>query len=87
MIDLSIYSGISKEDEEMSSSQSQATRRYEAKVGLISRSYKLKKDLVIAFKEACLRANRSQSSVLSQAMEEFIKLHPKLDSDSSFQPK
>jgi hypothetical protein len=55
------------------SAQSQATRRYESKVGLISKSYKLKKDIVEAFKEACEKNSVSQASVLSAYMEEYTK--------------
>lgn len=51
------------------SAQSQATRRYESKIGLISKSYKLKKDVVEAFKEACEKNGVSQASVLSAYME------------------
>ena len=37
------------------SAQSQATRRYESKIGLISKSYKLKKDVVEASKKPVKR--------------------------------
>ena len=55
------------------SAQSKATRQYEKKVGLISRSYKLKKSIVEAFKEACERQGVSQASVLSAYMVEYAK--------------
>nr|DAD62335.1 MAG TPA: antitoxin [Caudoviricetes sp.] len=55
------------------SAQSKATRQYEKKVGLISRSYKLKKSIVEAFKEACEKEGVSQASVLSAYMIEYAK--------------
>ena len=55
------------------SAQSKATRLYESKVGLISKSYKLKRDIVEAFKEACEKEGVSQASVLSAYMVEYAK--------------
>ena len=55
------------------SAQSKATRLYESKVGLISKSYKLKKDIVEAFREACEKNGVSQASVLSAYMVEYAK--------------
>lgn len=60
----------------MSSAQSRANRKYEAKIGMISRSYKLNKELVEEFKAACDRAGVAQSKVLSEAMKKFIEDHP-----------
>lgn len=53
--------------------QSKATRKYEAKVGLISKSYKLKREVVEAFAEACNKAGVSQASQLTKMMTEFIE--------------
>ena len=55
------------------SAQSKATRQYEKKVGLISRSYKLKKSIVESFKEACEKNGVSQASVLSAYMVEYAR--------------
>ena len=55
------------------SAQSKATRLYESKIGLISKSYKLKKDIVESFKEACEKEGVSQASVLSAYMVEYAK--------------
>ena len=55
------------------SAQSKATRLYENKVGLISKSYKLKRDIVESFKEACEKEGVSQASVLSAYMVEYAK--------------
>lgn len=55
------------------SAQSKATRLYENKVGLISKSYKLKRDIVESFKEACEKNGVSQASVLSAYMVEYAR--------------
>lgn len=47
--------------------------RWQKKAGYISKSYKLKKELVEEFKEACDKAGKSQAEVLTEFMEEFIK--------------
>lgn len=56
----------------MQSSQSKATRKYEAKIGMISKSYKLKREIVEQFADACKNAGVSQSSQLTDMMQEFI---------------
>jgi len=55
------------------SAQSKATRLYESKIGLISKSYKLKREIVESFKEACEKQGVSQASVLSAYMVEYAK--------------
>ncbi len=47
--------------------------KWDEKNGLISKTYKLKKDTVYAFKEACEKAEVSQSKQLMAMMNEFIK--------------
>ena len=46
--------------------------RWQKKAGYISKSYKLKKELVDEFKHACDKADRKQAEVLTKFMEEFI---------------
>lgn len=46
--------------------------RWNAKAGLISKSYKLKRDLVEEFAEACKKENVSQASQLTKMMKDFI---------------
>ena len=46
--------------------------RWQKKAGYISKSYKLKKELVDEFKEACGKAGKSQAEVLTELMSEFI---------------
>lgn len=46
--------------------------RWNAKAGLISKSYKLKKEVVEQFAEACERAGVSQAGQLTKMMQDFI---------------
>lgn len=52
--------------------QTIATRKYEAKVGLMSKSYKLKRELVEEFAEACAKTGVAQSAQISKMMQDFI---------------
>ncbi len=54
------------------SKQTIATGKYQKKVGLISKSYKLKEELVKEFAKACDDAGVSQAGQLSKMMQEFI---------------
>ena len=54
--------------------QSIATRKYEAKAGWISKSYKLKKEVVEAFAKACKNAGTSQAAQLTKMMNDFINV-------------
>ena len=54
------------------SPQSIATRKYEQKAGWVSKSYKLKRELVEQFAEACEKAGVSAAGQLSAMMKEFI---------------
>lgn len=53
--------------------QSKATRKYEASHGWVSKSYKMKEDVVKRFAAACEAAGVSQAGQLMKMMEEFIK--------------
>ena len=54
-----------------------ATARYQEKKGLVSKSYKLPRDVVEAFAEACQERELSQSEVLKKYMTYYIKrYHP-----------
>lgn len=55
------------------SAQTIATEKYTKKVGIISKSYKLKKELVDEFAEACDKAGTSQATQLSLMMRQFIE--------------
>ena len=53
--------------------QTIATKKYTEKVGLISKSYKLKKEVVEAFAKACEDNGESQAAVLTRMMKEYVK--------------
>ena len=46
--------------------------RWQRNNGYISKSYKLKKELVDNFRDTCEKADRKQAEVLTKFMEEFI---------------
>ncbi len=52
--------------------QTIATRKYQQKVGLIAKSYKLKKDVADRFATACEKAGVSQAAKITELMEQFI---------------
>lgn len=56
----------------MPTAQTKATEKWQKKVGIISKSFKLKKELTDEFKEACEKAGVSQASQISKMMREFI---------------
>lgn len=56
----------------MAKPQTIATRKYEAKAGWVSKSYKLKKEVVEAYAEACTKAGVSAAGQLTKMMQEFI---------------
>ena len=47
--------------------------KWNAKAGLISKSYKLKREIVEAFADACEKAGVSQAGQLSRMMSDFIE--------------
>lgn len=51
--------------------QTIATKKYNEKIGMVSKSYKLKKGLVEEFAKACEKAGVSQAAQLSKMMKEF----------------
>jgi hypothetical protein len=56
----------------MPTAQTKATDKWQKKVGIISKSFKLKKELTDEFKEACEKAGVSQAAQISKMMREFI---------------
>lgn len=63
------------------SKQSIATRKYEAKAGWMSKSYKMKRETVEAFAEACNKAGVSQAGQLMKMINEFIEEINKTDNE------
>lgn len=53
--------------------QTIATKKYEEKIGFISKSYKLKRELTEQFAAACEKAGVSQAGQLTKMMKEFIE--------------
>lgn len=53
--------------------QTVATRKYEQKAGWVSKSYKLKREVVEQFAEACEKAGVSQAAQLTKMMNEFAE--------------
>ena len=52
--------------------QTIASKKYQDKVGYISKSYKLKKDIVERVAEACEKNGISQAAQITKMMEEYI---------------
>lgn len=57
----------------MATKQTEASRKYQNKVGLISKSYKLRKELVERFAKACEDDGIAQSAKISELMEYYIQ--------------
>jgi hypothetical protein len=53
--------------------QTKASAKYQAKVGYITKGFKMKKELADEFALACEKAGVSQSSVITNFMREFIE--------------
>lgn len=50
-----------------------AQEKYEKKNGITVKAFKIKKDLADSFKETCDKAGKSQASVITELMQQFIK--------------
>ena len=55
--------------------QTIATRKYETSHGWISKSYKMKREIVESFAEACKAAGVSQAGQLMKMMQEFTNIN------------
>ena len=53
-------------------SQTVASDKWAKKVGVVAKSYKLKKDVAESFAAACKKAGVSQAGQLTKMMNEFI---------------
>lgn len=53
--------------------QTIATKKYEQKAGIVSKSYKLRRELVDQFAAACEKAGVSQAAQITAMMKEFIE--------------
>lgn len=63
--------------------QTVATKKYEKKAGWVSKSYKLKKEIVDAYSEACEKAGVSAAGQLTNMMKEFIEKVNKEEQEAS----
>lgn len=52
--------------------QTKASKKYQKKIGLIAKSYKIKKDVADRFAEACAKEGVSQAAKITELMEQFI---------------
>lgn len=66
------------------SAQTIASEKYQKKVGYVSKSYKLRKEVVEKFDHACECAGVSKSAQLSKMMLEFAK---KIENDDKYLKK
>jgi len=57
----------------MSKASTRATTKYQAKIGLVAKTYKLKSEVVNNFKMACETIGESQANVLTRFMVEFAE--------------
>lgn len=55
------------------SKQTIASEKYQKKVGYMTKGFKLKRDIVEQFEEACNRTGKSQAEVIREFMEEFVQ--------------
>ena len=65
----------------MASKQTLRNKRYQEKAGWMSKSYKMKRETVEAFAEACNKAGVSQAGQLMKMMNEFIEEINKTDNE------
>jgi len=59
----------------MATSATHATARYHKKKGMISKSYKLRREIVDEFAEACENAETTQAKELEKFMKRYIRKH------------
>ena len=53
--------------------QTIASERYQKKAGYISKAFKLKREVVESFAEACEKAGVSQAGQITKMMKEFVE--------------
>lgn len=56
--------------------QTIATEKYQKKVGYMVKGFKLKRELVERYEQACIRAGVNQTAQIRELMEKFISEHP-----------
>lgn len=53
--------------------QTLATAKYQSKAGYVTKSFKMKREVVEKFVEKCEKTGTSQAAWLTEKMEEFIR--------------
>lgn len=56
----------------MAKAQTLATEKYRKKAGIITKTFKLKKDLCDQYAAACTKVGKSQTEVIQMLMQKFI---------------
>ncbi len=64
------------------SKQTIASEKYQKKAGYMTKGFKLKRDIVEQFEEACERAGKSQAEVIREFMEKFIQQNEEKDDET-----
>lgn len=59
--------------ESKANAQTKASAKWNKKAGYVAKSYKLKKEVVEKFSEACKNAGVSQAGQLTKMMQEFTE--------------
>ena len=69
----------------MANARTRATERYHRKVGLVNKSFKLRKEDADAFKSACEAAGISQASQITKMIRTFVaeQKNNKLEGDEA----
>lgn len=62
-------------------SQTIATDKYQKKAGYVSKSFKLKKDVVEVYKDACEKAGVTQAGQLTKLMLAFVEQQKEKESE------
>lgn len=65
----------------MANSRTRATANWQAKVGLVACTYKLKTEIASAFREACANAGESQAAALTRLMQEYMERDAKREKE------
>ena len=55
--------------------QTKATDRYQKKIGLTVKAFKIKQELADEFVETCNKAGEGQAAVISRLMRQYIEEH------------
>lgn len=53
--------------------QTIASEKYQKKAGYMTKGFKLKRDIVEQFEDACIKVNVSQAAQITKMMKEFIE--------------